>query len=109
MKKLIIAVLILTLTGCYRQISNDEVRSVKVQFVSEVNMKMSNGQSIPVATNDYVRLIDGDLSQLKTNSNYQIKRRVIGDTLYLDVYQNGSYVGSRKHNQPVKRHGVQTI
>ena len=79
-----------------------------MQSVGEVNMKMSNGQSIPVATNDYVRLIDGDISQVKTSS-YEVRRRVKGDTLYLDVYQNGSYIGSRKHNQPVKRHGVQTI
>lgn len=80
-----------------------------MQSVGEVNMKMSNGQSVSVTINDYVRLIDGDISQVKTNSNYQIERRVIGDTLYLDVYQNGSYVGYRKHNQPVKRHGIQTM
>ena len=111
-KRLIIAVLVLTLAngvGSCRQGSNDKETLAHVQGVGEVNMRMSNGQSVTIATTDYVRLVDGDISQVGTNSNYQIKRRVIGDILYLDVYQNGSYVGSRKHNQPVKRHGVQTL
>lgn len=79
-----------------------------MQSVGEVNMKMSNGQSVTIATTEYVRLIDGDISQVKTYF-YEVRRRVKGDTLYLDVYQDGSYVGYRKHNQPVKRHGVQTM
>lgn len=98
MKKRTNTILILMLVGlvsCH-QGNDDEVNLV--------NMRMSNGETVSIFADDYVRLIDGDTDQVITNSKFKIKRRVNGNTLYLDVYQNGNLIGFRKHNQHVKSH-----